>query len=198
MFCKWDYNELWWNAHNLYWMMRLDPKMKSTTEWLLEPPFHVLCVKGTTLKLHRMQRMGGHDINNIFTNVGHTKQQCLFLPPQELVLFNKSHPIEELQAGHYYQPIHGSQASFNSFIYDPIHSHITMFQVTDVDKHSLKPLGSSFLLKLMEQLHLPSPEFHFVFVILEGNQVRCAGPKAVKVSPKMFFLGVSEANLFFY
>jgi hypothetical protein len=120
MLCERDTNELWRNAHDLYRTMRLDPKTKSTAGWLLEPPFHALCVKGTTLKLYKMQRTGGRDVNDIFTNVSHRNEQRLHLPPQQLVLFDKSHPIQELRADCYYKPIHGTQASFDSFIYDPI------------------------------------------------------------------------------
>jgi hypothetical protein len=157
-------------------------------------------MKGTTFKVYQMQHMGGSKINDIFTNVGHTNQQGFFLPPRELVLFDESHPIKKLQVDHYYQPIHGtpSQAYLESFIYDPTPPRITMFQVTDGDEHSVKPLGISFILELVERLHLPVPEFRFVVVIPEGDQVRCMWPKALGAPLKMFFLEVSEAELFPY
>ena len=198
MLCERDTNERWRNAHNLYRSMRLDPKTKSSAGWLMEPPFHALCVTGTTFQIYQMQRTLGGNVNDIFTNVGCTKRQTLILPPQELVSFDKSHPITALKPGHYYQPIHGTQPSFDSFIYDPMAPCITMLQVTDGEKHSVNALGISFLLKLVKRLQLPVPKLRFVAVIPGGDQVCLMLPKVVDIPIELFFLEVSEAELFLY
>jgi hypothetical protein len=195
MLCDRDTNERWRNAHNLYRSMRLDPKTKSSAGWLLEPPFYALCVTGTTFQIYQMQRTSGGIVNDIFTNVGYTKQQTLILPPQELVSFDKSHPINALKPDHYYQPIHGTQPSF---IYDPMAPCITMLQVIDGEKHSVNALGISFLLKLVKRLQLPVPKLRFVVVVPEGDQVHLMLPKAVDVPIELFSLEVSEAELFPY
>jgi hypothetical protein len=67
--------------------------------------------------------------------------------------------IESLQPGHYYQPSHGSQASFDFFIYDA--RGINYNQITDSYVRPLKPLGFSFLLQITAQLGLPTPKLRF-------------------------------------
>jgi hypothetical protein len=151
MLTAWDTKERWRNAHNLYRTMRLDSKTKAGAGWLLEPAFHVLCIKGTTFQLHPMQYKTGGRTKDTFMHSQYTTQESLVLPPQKLIVYDSHHPIESLQPGHYYQPSHGSQASFDSFIYDQ-GGQITMFQITDGQTHPIKTLGISFLLQLIERL----------------------------------------------
>jgi hypothetical protein len=191
-----DTAERWQNAHNLYQSMRLDPMSKSTAGWLLEPPFHALCVRGTTFQLYPLKLKPGGRTDDNFVNSEYTARESLVLPRQERVVFDKVLLIQSLEPDHYYQPIHGTQASFDSFIYDPTVPRITSFQVTVGVSHDVKTLGLSLLLQLMEQLRLPTPALRFVVVIPEGDQVQCVLPKARSFNLEMFCLEVSEAELF--
>lgn len=197
MVAEQDTNERWRNAHNLFRTMRLDVKTKSGSGWLLEPPFHALCMKGGTFRLYPMTLRPGGRTNDTFIHSTYATPQGLFLLKQNLVVFDRSHPIQRLEPHTYYQPTHGSQPSFDSFIYDPAVPRIIMFQVTDAKSHSVKPLGINFVLELSNSLRLHVPELCFVAVVPEGDQVECVVPKPMSSSLAMFCMEVTEAELFF-
>jgi hypothetical protein len=178
--------------------MRLDPKTKSGAGWLLEPPFHAHCVKGTTLHIYPMNLKPGGRTRDTFFNAAYTARQELVLSPQQLVIYNHDHPIKSLKPDHYYQPSHGTQPSFDSFIFvlGPQGPRFIVFQVTDGETHSLKSLGITFLFDLAVQLGLSALEIDFVVVVPEGDQVECYLTKARDFSLNMFCLEVSEGELY--
>jgi hypothetical protein len=176
--------------------MRLGPKTKDGAGWLLEAPRNVLWVKSTTFQLHPMHCKSGDGTNDTFIQSRYTNPESLVLPPQKLIVFDSSHPIESRQPGHYYQPIHRPQASFDSFIHDKAGSQITMFQITDGRSHLLKPSDISLLLQRMERLGLPTPILRFIAVIPAGDQVECVFTKARDFSLETFCLEVTEEALF--
>jgi hypothetical protein len=197
MVAEQDTNERWRNAHQLFHTMRLDVKTKSGSGWLLEPPFHALCVKGATFTLYPMKLKPGGRTNDTFIHSAYTTPESLVLPKQKRVVFDSRLPIERLESNTYYQPTHGSQPSFDSFIYDPAVPRITMFQVTDAESHLVKLLGISFILQLSNRLGLPVPELRFVAVVPAGDQVECVVPMEKGFLLAMFCIEVTEAGLFF-
>jgi hypothetical protein len=190
-----DTNERWRNCHNLYQTMRLEPLTKSSAGWLMEPPFHALCLRGVTFRIYPMQFHAGGRVNDIFVNPVYKDPVDIVLAQLQLVLFDASHPIAKIQQGYYYQPRHGTQPSFDSFIYTTTPPRITFFQVTDGETHDVKPLGINFILDIIKEQG-PVPELRFVVVIPEGDGVRCEVRKSGNLLMKMFFLGVQENQLF--
>ena len=196
MLAEQDTNERWRNAHNLYRTMRLDDKTKSTAGYLLEPPFHALCVRGATFQLNPMQLKPGGSTCDTYTHSAYTVGQNLILPQLTLVVYDQVHPIKKLEPDHYYQPSYGTQPSFDSFIYEPDNSRITMFQVTEGETHPVKPLGITWLLELSTELEIPTPTLRFVVVIPQSDQVACSLPMKREFSLEMYCLEVGEAELF--
>jgi hypothetical protein len=98
-----DMKEPWRNVHNLYRTMRLDSKTKAGAGWFLELPFRALCVKGATFQLHPMHLKPGGRTKDTFIHSRYTNKN-LILPQQKLIVYDRNHPIETLQHGHYYQP----------------------------------------------------------------------------------------------
>ncbi|KAF8343676.1 hypothetical protein F5887DRAFT_971604 [Amanita rubescens] len=92
-----DSDAQWQNARKLYKTLRADPYSRSTAGKLLEPPFHALCMKGTSFRLSSMNvKPGGRTLTNDSTNY-HT---TLTLPPQPRIVFDREHPITTLLANH--------------------------------------------------------------------------------------------------
>ena len=114
-----DSDARWQNARKLYRTLRADPHSRSTAGKLLEPPFHALCIKGTTFRLSLMNVKPGGRTQDTFTNDSANNHEVLTLPPQQHVLFDREHPITTLNANHYYQPTHGTQPSYDSFVFNP-------------------------------------------------------------------------------
>jgi len=191
-----DTQERWRNAHNLYRTLRQDPKMKSSSGWLLEPPFHALCVKGFKFKLYPMVIKPGGRVNDIFTDTAYVNTEDLVLPRQTRIIYNTESPVQSLDADHYYQPAHGTQASFDSFIYDPNVNQITMFQITTGHIHEMKPKGINFLRQLAEWLRPGELKLRYVAVVPEGHKVECPLAKAMDFTLDMWSLEVMEGELF--
>jgi hypothetical protein len=142
-------------------------------------------------------KLGGR-VNDIFTNTSDGPCQVLMLPPQQRVIFDKTQPIRSLLKNHYYEPRHGTQASFDSFIFDPEQHMFTLFQVTEALKHSVKPKGIKELLSLAKRLRIPKPTLRFVGVVPEGLVVEFTVPKesGFKVNLEMLSLEATEEELY--
>ncbi len=190
-----DTEEQWRNTHRLYRTLHADAKTRAGSGWLLEPPFHALCVRGVTFVLSRMEIRPGGRINDIFTNTTSDIQENLILPPQMRVVYHKMNLIERLDANHYYEPVHGSQPSFDSFVYDPIGRRFNAFQVTTTAKHDMILKGFNSLRDLALRLGLGPTTIRIVLVVPQGHTV--VAPMSMTRDPsfEMWSLEVSEDQL---
>lgn len=191
-----DSDARWQNARKLYRTLRADPHSRSTAGKLLEPPFHALCVKGASFRLSSMNVKHGGRTRDTFTNDSSDSHATLTLPPQERIVFDRKNPITTLLANHYYQPTHGTQPSYDSFIFDPEVARFTLFQVTCGPTHPVHLKGINALIDLAAQLGVNDPKLHFVAVVPEGDRVEFPVPKNGRFVLQMFFIEVTEEELY--
>ena len=191
-----DSDARWQNARKLYRTLRADPHSRSTAGKLLEPPFHALCVKGASFRLSSMNVKSGGRTRDTFTNDSTNCHATLTLSPQPRIVFDREHPITTLLANHYYQPTHGTQLSYDSFIFDPEVARFTLFQVTCGLTHPVHLKGINALIDLAAQLGVNDPTLHFVAVVPEGDRVEFPVPKNGRFVLQMFFIEVTEEELY--
>ena len=192
-----DSDARWQNARKLYRTLRADPHSRSTAGKLLEPPFHALCMKGASFQLYSMNAKPGGRSRDTFTNDSTNYHTTLTLPgPQPRIVFNREHPITTLSANHYYQPTHGTQPSYDSFVFNPEEARFTLFQVTCGLTHPVHPKGINELIDLAAQLGVNEPTFRFVAVIPEGDRVEFPVPKNRRFLLQMFCTEVTENDLY--
>ena len=191
-----DSDARWRNARMLYRTLRADPNSKSTAGKLLEPPFHALCMKGTSFRLSSMNVKPGGGTRDTFTNDSANYHATLTLPPQPRIVFDREHPITTLLANHYYQPTHGTQPSYDSFIFNPLEAKFTLFQVTCGLTHPVHLKGINALIDLATQLGVNDPTLHFVAVVPEGDRVEFPVPKDRNFLLHMLCIEVTEDELY--
>jgi hypothetical protein len=191
-----DSDARWQNARKLYRTLRADPNSKSTAGKLLEPPFHALCMKGTSFRLSSMNVKPAGRTWDTFTNDSANYHATLTLPLQPRIVFDREHPITTLLANHYYQPTHGTQPSYDSFVFNPEEAKFTLFQVTCGLTHPVRLKGIKALIDLATQLGVNDPTLHFVAVVPEGNRVEFPVPKDRKFSLHMLCIEVTEGELY--
>jgi hypothetical protein len=191
-----DSDARWQNARKLYRTLRADPYSSSTAGKLLEPPFHALCMKGTSFRLSSMNVKPGELTQDTFTNDSTNYHATLTLPPQPRIVFDREYPITTLLANHYYQPTHGTQPSYDSFIFNPEEARFTLFQVTCGLTHPVCLKGINALIDLAAQLGVNDPTLHFVAVVPEGDRVEFPVPKNRKFLLQMFCIEVTENELY--
>ena len=191
-----NYDAWWQNARKLYRTLRADPHSRSTAGKLLEPPFHVLCKKGTSFQLFSMNLKHGGRTLDTFTNDSTNYLGILTLPQQPHVVFDREHPITTLLANHYYQPTHGTQPSYDSFVFNPEEARFTLFQVTCGRTHPVHLKGINALIDLAAQLGVSDPTLHFVAVVPEGDSVEFLVPKNRTFLLQMFCIEVTENKMY--
>jgi hypothetical protein len=192
-----DSDARWQNARKLYGTLRADPHSRSTAGKLLEPPFHALCIKGTTFQLSLMNMKPGGRTHDAFNNdSAHRTIVTLTLPQQQHVVFNRERPITTLLANHYYQPSHGTQPSYDSFVFDPNKAIFTLFQVTCGLTHPVLLKGINAIINLAAQLGVNNPSVRFVAVVPEGSMVELPVPKNRDFLLQMFCIEVTERELY--
>ena len=190
-------SDAWWqNARKLYRTLRADPHSQSTAGKLLEPPFHALCIKGTSFQLSSMNVKPGGWTQDTFTNDSANNHAVLTLPPQQHILFDREHPITTLNANHYYQPTHGTQPSYDSFVFNPDNAIFTLFQVTCGLTHPVLLKGINAVIDLATQLGVNNPLVHFVAVVPEGSRVELLVPKNREFLLQMFCIEITESELY--
>ncbi|KAM6490570.1 hypothetical protein JOM56_013913 [Amanita muscaria] len=191
-----DSDARWQNARKLYRTLRADPYSRSTAGKLLEPPFHALCMKGTSFRLSSMNVKPGGRTRDTFTNDSTNYHATLTLPLQPRIVFDREHPITTLLANHYYQPTHGTQPSYDSFVFNPEEARFTLFQVTCGLTHPVHLKGINALIDLAAQLGVNDPELRFVAVVPEGDRVEFPVPKTRGFLLHMFCIEVTENELY--
>ena len=193
-----DSDARWQNARQLYRTLRADPHSRSTAGKLLEPPFHALCMKGTSFRLSLMRVKPGGRTRDTFTNDSTDYHATLALPSQPRIVFDREHPITTLLANHYYQPTHGTQPSYDSFVFNPEQARFTVFQVTCGLTHPVRLKGINALIDLAAQLGVNDPTLDFVAVVPEGDRVEFPVPKNRRLLSQMFCIEVTENELYDY
>jgi len=184
-----------WQNSRQYRTLRLDPMSKSTAGKLFEPAFHALCVKGASFQLRPMVLKPGGRTLDTYTN-SEPASEDLTLPPRQRVAFDKQNPIATLAADRYYQPRHGTQPTYDSFIFYPEDPRFVLFQVTEGVTHGVKPKGINDLLELAQQLGIANPVIQFIVVVPEGLAVECSVPKHNKFWLDMCCIEVTESQLY--
>ena len=192
-----DSEHRWQNARQLYRTLRADPESRATAGKLFESAFHSRCVKGQIdLQLESMAEKPGGKVNDIFITTRAESVRHLRLPRQQHVYFNRQQPIEALAADHYYQPKHGTQSSYDSFIFYPESAEFILFQVTDAKSHSVVLKGIQDLFKIAQWLGVQNPGITFVAVVPEGVQVQFEVLKIRDFEIDMCWLEVTEEELY--
>jgi hypothetical protein len=192
-----DSDARWQNARKLYRTLRADKESKATAGKFLEPQFHTMCMKGTSLRLFSMDvKPGGRTLDTFTNGDAANYHTTLVLPPQQRISFNRELPITNLLANQYYQPTHGTQPSYDSFIFNPEETKFTLFQVTCGDTHSFNPKGINALIDLATKLEVNDPKLEFVAVVPEGDKVEFQMPKVRQFSLKMYYVEVTESELY--
>ena len=196
MLLEQDSQSRWRNSHHLYQTLQQDPKTRSSSGWAMEGAFHALCTKGVDFQLHPMSIRPGGRINDLYTNSMASTPVVLSLPVQELVVFDGTHLPGTLEAGHYYRPVFATQASYDSFVYQPADNCMYPIQVTNGQAHDVKIKGIHALLQHCRVLGLPTPTIRFIVVIPAGEEVTCTVPKMRNFAVEMFCLEMQERQLF--
>ncbi|KAF5384162.1 hypothetical protein D9615_003367 [Tricholomella constricta] len=186
------------NHRQLLRTLRLKSDTKPFTGTLFEPPFHKLCVKGATFTLYPMTYRSDGKVSHIFVNDLRANPEDLVLLRQTHVVFCRTNPVTSLLAHHYYQPVAGSQPSYDSFVYDPTVRRITAFQVADANNHGIKPKGMYDLRDLAKKLQVKDLKLRFVIVVLEDFQVTCPVEKKMfeELGLEMYYLEMTESELY--
>ena len=189
------------NHRRLYTMLHRESSAKRFTGTLFEPPFHDLCVRGTTLKLYPMTETTKGPANYTFVNYSTSEDvsEELVLPPQEEVTFNHNDPLTRLLPNRYYMPTAGNQPSYDSFIYESNFRRLTLTQITEGESHGLKPKGIYGLRDLARKLlGISDLKLRVVIVVPENHQVMCPVDKAMydKLGLEMYYVEVTESALY--
>jgi hypothetical protein len=192
-----DSDARWQNARKLYRTLRADPESKTTAGKFFEPQFHTMCMKGTSLRLFSMDvKPGGRTLDTFANDDAANYHTTLVLPPQQHISFNRELSITNLLANQYYQPTHGTQPSYDSFIFNPEEAKFTLFQVTCGNTHSVIPKGINALIDLATKLEVNEPMLDFVAVVPEGDRVKFQVPKDRPFLLKMYCVEVTENELY--
>ena len=184
---------------DFYTMLHREPSAKRFTGTVFEPPFHDLCVRGTTFTLYPMTKRTEGSSSYIFVNYPPATLETLVLLPQTRVVFNRKSPVTRLLANYYYQPTTGNQPSYDAFIYEPIFRLLTSIQVTEGEFHGLKPKGIYGLRDLAQRLGINGLKLRVVIVVPEDyHQVECPVEKVMydNLGFEMYYIEVIESELY--
>ena len=136
--------------------------------------------------------------NYIFVHYPRENAETLLLPQQTRVFFNRSIPVTSLRADHYYQPTHGNQPSYDSFVFDPALSQLSLFQVSDGESHKFKPKGIYDLHNFATKLGIANVKLRFIIVVPENAQISCPVEKKMydELGLEMYTVEVTENELY--
>ena len=135
----------------------------------------------------------GGRTRDTFINDSTDYHATLALPSQSRIVFDREHPIT---TNHYYQPTHGTQPSYDSFVFNPEQARFTVFQVTCGLSHPIRLKGINELIDLAAQLGVNDPTLDFVAVVPEGDVVELPVPKNRRFLSQMFCIEVTENELY--
>ena len=193
-----DSDERWKNHHQLFKIVRAEPRAKSLLGDLFEPAFHALCIRGISLKIYPItdNRSAG-PTNYTFTNnvLNESESETLTLHNYQRIPFNRTCPISNLHASHYYQP---TTPNHPSFIYDINSRQISAFQVTVAVEHDLAEKGVIWLRDLGQKLQINDLKIRIILVVLEDAQVSYKIKKHFfhELGLEVYVLQVTEDQLY--